>query len=140
MKRVCLILLFVLTPFAARAQETTLIPTVIKATGCDGSSAELVSSFKKAVGDSKGYRVVANLSDDGKNDKVMTVGLVCGERNNSVGVAFAYGMARCFGPKDCHAVTDGTSVGILTAIRKVKCNAASSFLRHSRCGFTIRGR
>lgn len=38
---------------------------------------------------------------------------MCGERNNSVGVAFAYGMAQCVSVKECHSVVDGSSMGIL---------------------------
>jgi hypothetical protein len=40
--------------------------------------------------------------------------MACEEHNNSVSVTSTYGMAKCFGPKNCHAALDGRTSNVLS--------------------------
>ena len=53
------------------------------------------------------------MSDNGKMDAVLIIQMACGERNNAVSVGSIYGMAKCFGPKDCHVSLDGHTLNVL---------------------------
>ena len=44
--------------------------------------------------------MVPNLSDNGKMDVVLTINMVCPERDNVIGVASVCGMAKCSGPQN----------------------------------------
>jgi hypothetical protein len=47
-------------------------------------------------------------------DTVLIIQMACEEHNNSVSVKSAYGMAKCFGPKNCHAALDGRTGNVLS--------------------------
>jgi len=112
MKRLALILFVTLTSLVARAEQGPR-PIFVKAT-CDGKSpSTLLSSFKEAISTSQKYQVVPTLDDNGRMDVVIVVEMSCVERNNIVAVASAYGLAKCFGPKNCHSTLDGTSLSAL---------------------------
>jgi hypothetical protein len=57
--------------------------------------------------------MVPNLSDNGKMDVVLTINMVCPERDNVIGVASVYGMAKCSGPQNCHPSIDGSRWNML---------------------------
>lgn len=81
---------------------------------CDGKLASvLLSSFKEAISNSQRYDLVANLSDNGKMDAVFIIQMACGEHNNFVSVGSIYGVAKCFGPKNCHVSLDGHTLNVL---------------------------
>jgi hypothetical protein len=73
----------------------------------------LLSSFKEAISTSQRYELVPNLSDNGKMDTVFIIQMACGEHNNFVSVGSIYGMAKCFGPKNCHVSLDGHTLNVL---------------------------
>ncbi|MGB7642318.1 MAG: hypothetical protein WBL82_13620, partial [Terriglobales bacterium] len=96
-------------------QAQDLRPVFVKATSCDGKLASvLFSSFKEAISTSQRHELVRDLSDNGKMDMVLTIQMACEERNNSVSVKSVYGMAKCFGPKNCHAALDGRTGNVLS--------------------------
>jgi TPR repeat protein len=96
-------------------QAQALRPVFVKATTCDGKLASvLFSSFKEAITTSQRHELVRDLSDDGKMDTVLIIQMGCEEHNNSVSVKSAYGMAKCFGPKNCHAALDGRTGSVLS--------------------------
>jgi hypothetical protein len=64
------------------------------------------------------------LHDEGKNDKVVFVQMACMERNNTVAVASAYGLAKCVGPIECHMALEGSSMNPML------CDSSSD----SQCG------
>jgi TPR repeat protein len=99
-----------------RQQARDLRPVFVKATTCDGKLASvLFSSFKEAISTSQRRELVRDLSDNGKMDTVLTIQMACKEHNNnSVSVKSAYGMAKCFGPKNCHAALDGRTENVLS--------------------------
>jgi hypothetical protein len=47
-------------------------------------------------------------------DTVVIIQMACEERNKSVSVKSARGMAKCFGPKNCHAASDGRTRNVLS--------------------------
>lgn len=57
--------------------------------------------------------MVPDLSDYGKNDFVLIIQMACGERNNAVSVANIYGLAKCFGPKNCHQSINASTLNLL---------------------------
>ena len=96
-------------------QAQALRPVFVKANTCDGKLASvLFSSFKEAISTSQRHELVQDLSDNGKMDTVLIIQMACEERNNSVSVKSAYGMAKCFGPKNCHAAFDGRTGNVLS--------------------------
>ena len=57
--------------------------------------------------------MVPNLSDNGKMDVVLAIHMVCAERDNVIGVASVYGMAKRLGPQNCHPSIDGSRLNML---------------------------
>lgn len=47
-------------------------------------------------------------------DTVPIIQMACEEHNNSVSVKSAYGMAKCFGPKNCHVALDPRTGNVLS--------------------------
>jgi len=81
---------------------------------CDGKLASaLLSSFKDAISTSQRYELVPNLSDNGKMDAVIVVEMACGEHNNFVLVGSIFGLAKCFGPNNCHESLNGHTLNVL---------------------------
>jgi hypothetical protein len=96
-------------------QAQAIKPVFVKATTCDGKLASvLFSSFTEAISTSQRHELVRDLSDNGKMDTVLIIQMACEEHNNSVSVKSAYGMAKCFGPKNCHAALDGRTGNVLS--------------------------
>ena len=112
MKR-AILLLVVLASLAVYAQDTKpqdskpLIATFVKAK-CDGKlSSILLSSFKDALTASKEYRLATTIRDAGPSGKVLFIQMSCVERNDTVAVASAYGIAKCLSANECHLALDG---------------------------------
>jgi hypothetical protein len=79
------------------------------------SGSVILSAFKEVLQNSKKYELVTDLSDKGKMDVVITVKMICVEDKGNVAVASVYGLAKCFGPKDCHiSVNDSTLNALLS--------------------------
>jgi hypothetical protein len=96
-------------------QAHAIRPVFVKATTCDGKLASvLFSSFKEAIAISQRHELVQDLSDNGKMDTVLIIQMACEEHNNSVSVKSAYGMAKCFGPKNCHVALDPRTGNVLS--------------------------
>lgn len=77
------------------------------------SGSVILSAFKEALQNSKKYELVPDLSDKGKMDVVITVKMICVEDKGNVAIASIYGLAKCFGPKNCHASIDGSTLNAL---------------------------
>lgn len=96
-------------------QAEGIRPVFIKAVTCEGKLASILfSSFKEAISTSQRHELVRDLSDDGKMDTVLIIQMACEEHNNSVSVRSAYGEAKCFGPKNCHAALDPRTGNVLS--------------------------
>jgi hypothetical protein len=74
----------------------------------------LFSSFKDAISTSQRHELIRDLSDNGKMDTVVIIQMACEEHDNSVSVKSAYGEAKCFGPKNCHAALDPRTGNVLS--------------------------
>jgi hypothetical protein len=70
------------------------------------------SSFIAQINASPKYQSIPNLGDNGRMDVVLHVQMSCAERDNVTAVATVYGEAKCFGPRNCHASMDGTSLRV----------------------------
>lgn len=114
MQKTAKIVVFVLWSLAALAQEHPKA-VFIKASGCQEKLASILfSSFKDSMqAGMRRYELVPDLSDYGKNDTVLVIQMACGERNNAVSVASIYGVARCFGPQNCHVSMNDSSLNLL---------------------------
>lgn len=98
----------------ARTQDQ--VKPVFLMTNCTLKSGSVIlSAFKEALQSSKKYELVPDLSDKGKMDAVITVKMICVEDKGNVAVASVYGLAKCFGPKNCHvSVNDSTLNALLS--------------------------
>jgi len=98
----------------ARTQDE--VKPVFLITNCTLKSVSVIlSAFKEALQNSKKYELVSDLSDKGKMDVVITVRMICVEDKGNVAVASVYGLAKCFGPKNCHvSVNDSTLNALLS--------------------------
>jgi hypothetical protein len=104
-------LVFILVSLTAAAQASPH-SVFVKAT-CNGKlSSVVLSSFIEQIRASQKYQSTANLSDNGRMDVVLHVQMTCAERNNVAAVATVYGAAKCFGPRNCHATMDGSSLRV----------------------------
>jgi hypothetical protein len=116
--KLAILILFVLATLAAHAQDTKpqaasiVIPTFVKAK-CDSKLSMLLSSFRGELTASKAYRWASTLHDAGPSGKVLLVQISCVERNNTVAVASAYGIAKCVSADVCHMARDGSSISAL---------------------------
>jgi len=99
-----------------RPPASTTAQTRSSPATCDGKPASVVfSSFKEAISTSQRHELVRDLSDNGKMDVVITVRMLCVEDKGNVAVASVYGLAKCFGPKNCHvSVNDSTLNALLS--------------------------
>jgi hypothetical protein len=112
MKRLALILWVTLTWLAAYAADSPK-PVLVKAT-CDRRNLHPAAFFvARSAPDLKQIRDGPNLSDNGKIDVGLTINMVCAERDNVIGVASVYGMAKCLDPQNCHHSIDGSRLNML---------------------------
>jgi hypothetical protein len=110
-----LILLVPLACVAAVAADSSS-PVFIKS-ACDSKiSAVALSSLKSEIITSQKYRLASNLSDNGQMDSVLTINMICTERNDVAGIATAFGRAKCFDTANCHLTIDGSSLSSVLAI------------------------
>jgi TPR repeat protein len=98
------------------AHASDQVKPVFLMTNCTLKSGSVIlSAFKEALQNSKKYELVPDLSDKGKMDAVITVRMICVEDKGNVAVASVYGVAKCFGPKNCHvSVNDSTLNALLS--------------------------
>jgi hypothetical protein len=112
MKTFLLTLFIALATLAASAGDQP--KPVFLTTNCVLKSGSLIqSAFNQALQNSKKYELVPDLSDKGKMDVVITVRMICVEDKGNVAVASIYGMAKCFGPKNCHVVVNDSTMNAL---------------------------
>lgn len=110
--RLLLIFLFTLASQAAHAASEGPRSVFVKAI-CNGKlSAAVLSSFREGIRTSQKYQLIPTLDDNGRMDVVLEVEMSCTERDNVVAIATAYAMAKCFGPGNCRATMDGSSLGV----------------------------
>jgi hypothetical protein len=110
-------LLTIFVTFASLAAHAgDQLKPVFLMTNCTLKSGSVIlSAFKEALQNSKKYELVPDLSDKGKMDVVITVRMICVEDKSNVAVASVYGLAKCFGPKNCHvSVRDSTLNALLS--------------------------
>ena len=102
-------LLTIFVTFASLAAHAgDQLKPVFLMTNCTLKSGSVIlSAFKEALQNSKKYELVPDLSDKGKMDVVITVRMICVEDKSNVAVASVYGLAKCFGPKNCHVSVRG---------------------------------
>ena len=77
------------------------------------SGSVIQAAFNEALQNSKKYELVPDLSDKGKMDVVISVKMICEEDKGNVAVASVYGLVKCFGPKNCHAAVDDSTLSAL---------------------------
>jgi hypothetical protein len=83
-------------------------------TNCVLKSGSLIqSAFNDALKNSKKYELVPDLSDRGKMDVVIRVKMICIEDKGYVAVASIYGLAKCFGPRNCHLSSNDSTLNAL---------------------------
>jgi hypothetical protein len=109
MKRVSLIVLFMVISIAANATE---IPrSVFIHAACDGGiSATVLSSLKDGIRTSQKYQLARSLYDEGRTDAVLTIYMNCVERAGVAAIAMTYGQAKCVGSAKCRLSVDGNSI------------------------------
>lgn len=120
------ILLFTLVPLAANSAESPR-PVSVKATCLGKISSGVLSSFREEIRASQKYKLVPNLSDNGRMDVVLTVDMNCTEGNDVAAVATVYGKAKCFSSTNCHLTIDSSS------IRSDLCDSKAA----AECGRTL---
>ncbi len=114
MRTLALTLSIVFASLAAHASDP-LKPVAVMTNCTLKSGSVILSAFKEALQNSKKYELVPDLSDKGKMDTVITVRMICVEDKGNVAVASVYGLAKCFGPKNCHvSVNDSTLNALLS--------------------------
>jgi hypothetical protein len=104
-----MVFLFTLASLIANAANGPK-PVFIKAACLGRSSSAVLSSFREEVRSSQKYQLVPDLSDNGLMDVVLTIDMNCTERNDIAAVATVFGMAKCFGAKNCNLKIDGSSL------------------------------
>ena len=109
MKRLILSLLFALASAVVSAAESPR--SVFIHAACDGKiSSAVLSSLREEIRASQKYELIADLTDNGKMDVVLTIEMSCTERNDIAAVAIAYGKGKCFGHNNCHGAFDVSSL------------------------------
>ncbi|HKT88527.1 MAG TPA: hypothetical protein VJQ59_08840 [Candidatus Sulfotelmatobacter sp.] len=120
MRTLALTLLITLISPAAQAAQGAqaadgVAPVFLKTNCILKSGSVILSAFKDALQNSKKYELVSDLSDKGKMDVVITLKMICVEDKGYVAVASVYGLAKCFGLKNCHvSVNDSTMNALLS--------------------------
>jgi hypothetical protein len=118
MDKVILTLLFTLAPLTAVAENQK---SVFIHAACDGkSSSAALASLRQVIRTSQKYQLVHTLDDDGRMGIVLSIYMSCAERNDVIAVATSYGLAKCYGEKNCHLSVDGHS------IKSTLCDARSA--------------
>ncbi len=100
-----------------QARTPDQVKPVFLITNCSLKSGSVIlSAFKEALQSSKKYELVPDLSDKGKMDVVIRVKMICVEDKGYVAVASIYGMAKCFGPRNCRLSSDDSSLNALLSV------------------------
>lgn len=121
--RLCALTVTVLAALAANGMENP--KSVFVHAACDGKvSSDVVSSLREGIRGSQKYQPVRSLDDEGRSGIVLTIYMDCAERNGMVAIATSYGLAKCYGEKNCHLSVDGHS------IRSTLCDSSAA----SECG------
>lgn len=125
-RRLCALTVAILASIAANAMENP--KSVFVHAACDGKvSSNVVSSLKEGIRSSQKYQPVRTLEDGGPMGIVLTIYIDCAELNDVVAIATSYGLAKCYGEKNCHLSVDGHS------IKSTLCASSAA----SECGRTL---
>lgn len=101
MGRIILALLFTLVPLTASAAESP--KSVFIHAACDDKISSAVDfSLRGEIRGSQKYRLIRTLDDEGHMGIVLTIYMDCAERNGVIAIATSYGLAKCYGEKNCH--------------------------------------
>ncbi len=112
MRTLLLTLSVTFASLAAHASDQ-LKPVFLKTNCSLKSGSVILAAFEEALQNSKKYELVPDLSDKGKMDVVISVQMICEEDKGNVAVASIYGLVKCFGPKNCRAYVDGSTLTAL---------------------------
>ena len=82
----------------------------VHATCTSGSSSGVLSSLREMLRGSERYRLLPSLDSEGHMEIVLTIYMNCVEQKNVIAVATSYGLAKCYGEKNCHLSVDGNSI------------------------------
>jgi|ERR1700689_5596681 hypothetical protein len=93
------------------------------------SGSVILSAFKEALQSSKKYELVSNLSDNGKNDVVIELRMICEEDKGNVAVASVLGFAKCFGPKNCHVSVNGSTLTALLSEPGIETQSGTNLFK-----------
>ncbi len=66
--------------------------------------------MREGLRTSQKYQLASKLDNGGRMDVVLTIYMSCTERNDVAAVATSYGLAKCYGEKNCHLSVDGHSI------------------------------
>jgi hypothetical protein len=81
---------------------------------CSGKLGSVVlNTFKEELRTSPKYQPISTLDDNGQMDVVIRVQMSCAEHETVTAVATVYGVAKCFGFRDCHVTMDGNSLTVI---------------------------
>lgn len=118
-----------LLAFAANAFAEGPKSIFVKGT-CNGKLSSIAySSFLEQIRTSQKYHLIANLSDNGQMGVVIHVQMSCAEQQSVAAVATVYGVAKCFGPRNCHATMDGTSLRVTLCDPNTIADCGSALFR-----------
>jgi len=104
-----LAILLVLSSLLAHAAEVPK-SVFVRATCSGVLSSATLNAFKEALRTSQKYQTILTVDDGGRMDVIIQVDMSCAEHDNVAAIAIVYGLAKCFGPKNCHVTIDGGSL------------------------------
>lgn len=135
MKTLALISFVVLTSLAAHAGDQP--KPVFLMTNCVLKSGSVIqSAFNEALKNSKKYELVPDLGDKGKMETVIVVRMICVEDKGNVAVASIYGLAKCFGPKNCHVSINASTLNALLSEPGIEAQSGINLFKGVRPGFS----
>jgi hypothetical protein len=95
-------------PKSIAAQQ--IKPVFVRA-DCNGQlSSAVLNTLKENLRASQKYQLISSVDDNGRMDVVLQVNVSCAERDNFAALGAVYGVAKCFGPRNCRVTMDGSSV------------------------------
>ncbi len=128
MKTLLVTLFMVVASLAAHAGDQP--KPVFLVTNCSLKSGSMIlSAFKEALQSSKKYELVPNLSDNGKNDVVIELRMICEEDKGDVAVASVLGFAKCFGPKNGHVSVNGSTLTALSSEPGIETQSGTNLFK-----------
>jgi UDP-N-acetylmuramyl tripeptide synthase len=124
-----ILVLFTLASLAANAADKP--SSVFIHANCDGKlSSAALSAFQEEIRSSQKYQLISTLDDNGKMGVVAHIEMRCVEHGNSVvAVAMVYGIAKCFGPNNCHSSLTGSTLSVALCDPNTAAMCAQAFFK-----------